>query len=253
MSPIIFKIGPVSIRWYGVLIMGGVILGLVLAGREAKRQSVSIAFIYDLFFYMLISAILGARLYYVIFSWDLYRNNLGEIAAFWHGGLAIHGAIIGGTVSALVYTHLKGFSFWQVADICAPSLILGQAIGRWGNFFNQEAFGRPTNLPWGIFIEKINRPLSYIHQTYFHPTFLYESLWDFCVFLFLLWVRRRKGIIRGDVFLVYLALYSLGRFWIEGLRTDSLMFAGFRVAQIISLSLILLASATLIQRHWGRQ
>ncbi len=233
--------------------MGGVILGLVLAGREAKRQSVSIAFIYDLFFYMLISAILGARLYYVIFSWDLYRNNLGEIAAFWHGGLAIHGAIIGGTVSALVYTRLKGFSFWQVADIFAPSLILGQAIGRWGNFFNQEAFGRPTNLPWGIFIEKINRPLSYIHQTYFHPTFLYESLWDFCVFLFLLWVRRRKGIIRGDVFLAYLALYSLGRFWIEGLRTDSLMFAGFRVAQIISLSLILLASVTLIQRHWGRQ
>lgn len=253
MSPIIFKIGPVSIRWYGVLIMGGVILGLVLAGREAKRQSVSIAFIYDLFFYMLISAILGARLYYVIFSWDLYRNNLGEIAAFWHGGLAIHGALIGGTVSALVYTRLKGFSFWQVADIFAPSLILGQAIGRWGNFFNQEAFGRPTNLPWGIFIEKINRPLSYIHQTYFHPTFLYESLWDFCVFLFLLWVRRRKGIIRGDVFLAYLALYSLGRFWIEGLRTDSLMFAGFRVAQIISLSLILLASVTLIQRHWGRQ
>ena len=253
MSPIIFKIGPVSIRWYGVLIMGGVILGLVLAGREAKRQSVSIAFIYDLFFYMLISAILGARLYYVIFSWDLYRNNLGEIAAFWHGGLAIHGAIIGGTVSALVYTRLKGFSFWQVADIFAPSLILGQAIGRWGNFFNQEAFGRPTNLPWGIFIEKINRPLSYIHQTYFHPTFLYESLWDFCVFLFLLWVRRRKGIIRGDVFLAYLALYSLGRFWIEGLRTDSLMFAGFRVAQVISLSLILLASVTLIQRHWGRQ
>ena len=253
MNPIIFKIGPVSIRWYGVLIMGGVILGLILAGREAKRQSVSIAFIYDLFFYMLISAILGARLYYVIFSWDLYRNNLGEIAAFWHGGLAIHGAIIGGTVSALVYTRLKGFSFWQVADIFAPSLILGQAIGRWGNFFNQEAFGRPTNLPWGIFIEKINRPLSYIHQTYFHPTFLYESLWDFCVFLFLLWVRRRKGIIRGDVFLAYLALYSLGRFWIEGLRTDSLMFAGFRVAQIISLSLILLASVTLIQRHWGRQ
>jgi len=253
MSPVIFQIGPVSIRWYGVLIMGGVILGLVLAGREANRQSVSIAFIYDLFFYVLISAIIGARLYYVIFSWDLYQNNLGEIVAFWHGGLAIHGAIIGGTISALVYTRLKGFAFWQVADIFAPSLILGQAIGRWGNFFNQEAFGRPTNLPWGIFIEKVYRPLSYIHQTHFHPTFLYESLWDFCIFLFLLWVRRKKGIIRGDVFLAYLMLYSLGRFWIEGLRTDSLMFAGLRVAQIASLSIILLASITLIQRHWGRQ
>jgi phosphatidylglycerol:prolipoprotein diacylglycerol transferase len=214
---------------------------------------VSIEFIYDLFFYMLISAIVGARLYYVIFSWDQYRNNMAEIFAFWHGGLAIHGAIIGGIVSALIHTHLKGVSFWQVADICAPSLILGQAIGRWGNFFNQEAFGGPTNLPWGIFIDKAHRPLHYIQQTHFHPTFLYESLWNFCVFLFLLWVRRKRSIISGDVFLAYLMLYSTGRFWIEGLRTDSLMFAGFRIAQIVSLSLILLASITLIQRHRGKR
>ncbi len=253
MSPIIFQIGPLSIRWYGVLIMAGVILGLVLAGREAKRQAVSIELIYDLFFYLLISAIVGARLYYVIFSWDVYRNNVKEIFAFWHGGLAIHGAVVGGIVTGLIYTRLKGFSFWLVADICAPSLILGQAIGRWGNFFNQEAFGRPTNLPWGIFIDEVHRPLQYIQQTHFHPTFLYESLWDFFVFLFLLWVRRRKDIIRGDVFLAYLMLYSLGRFWIEGLRMDSLMFAGFRVAQIVSLFLILLASITLIRRHRERQ
>ena len=253
MSPIIFQIGPMSIRWYGVLIMAGVILGLFLAGREAKRQAVSIEFIYNLFFYLLISAIVGARLYYVIFSWDLYRDNMREIFVFWHGGLAIHGAVIGGIVTGLIYTRLKGFSFWLAADICAPSLILGQAIGRWGNFFNQEAFGRPTNLPWGIFIGKAHRPLQYLQQTHFHPTFLYESLWDFCVFLFLLWVRRRKAIVRGDVFLAYLLLYSLGRFWIEGLRMDSLMFAGFRVAQIASLLLILFASTTLIQRHARRQ
>lgn len=253
MSPIIFQIGPLSIRWYGVLIMAGVILGLILAGREAKRQAVSIELIYDLFFYLLIGAIIGARLYYVIFSWDVYRNNVKEILAFWHGGLAIHGAVVGGIVTGLIYTRLKGFSFWLVADICAPSLILGQAIGRWGNFFNQEAFGRPTNLPWGIFIDEAHRPLQYIQQTHFHPTFLYESLWDFFVFLFLLWGRRRKDIIRGDVFLAYLMLYSLGRFWIEGLRMDSLMFAGFRVAQIVSLFLILLASITLIRRHRERQ
>jgi phosphatidylglycerol:prolipoprotein diacylglycerol transferase len=252
MSPVIFKIGPITIRWYGVLIMAGVVLGLYLAGREAKRQAVDIGFIHDLFFYMLISAIIGARLYYVIFSWDLYRNNMGEILAFWHGGLAIHGAIIGGVLSALIYTRLKGVSFWQVADICSPSLILGQAIGRWGNFFNQEAFGRPTDMPWGIFIDKAQRPLQYIQETHFHPTFLYESLWDFSVFLFLLWVRRRKGIIRGDVFLGYLLLYSLGRFFVEGLRTDSLMVAEFRVAQIISLLLILVSSVILVQRHRGR-
>ncbi len=253
MSPIIFQIGPLTIRWYGVLIMAGVILGLVLAGREAKRQDVSVELIYDLFFYMILSAVVGARLYYVIFSWDLYRNNIREIFAFWHGGLAIHGAVMGGIVSALIYTRLKGLSFWLITDICAPSLILGQAIGRWGNFFNQEAFGRPTDLPWGIFIDEAHRPLQYMQQTHFHPTFLYESLWNFCVFLFLLWVRRRRGVIRGDVFLAYLMLYSLGRFWIEGLRTDSLMFAGFRVAQVVSLFLVLLASVTLIQCHRGRQ
>jgi phosphatidylglycerol:prolipoprotein diacylglycerol transferase len=253
MGPIIFQIGPLSIRWYGVLIMAGVILGLVLAGREAKRQGMSIELIYDLFFYMLISAIVGARLYYVIFSWDLYRDNLKEIFAFWHGGLAIHGAVVGGIVSALIYTHLKGLSFWLVADLCAPSLILGQAIGRWGNYFNQEAFGRPTNLPWGIFIDEAHRPLQYVQQTHFHPTFLYESLWNFCVFLLLLWLRRRRGIVTGDVFLAYLILYSLGRFWIESLRTDSLMFAGFRVAQIVSLLLIVLASVTLIRRHRERE
>lgn len=253
MGPIIFQIGPLSIRWYGVLIMTGVILGLVLAGREAKRQGMSIELIYDLFFYMLISAIVGARFYYVIFSWDLYRDNLKEIFAFWHGGLAIHGAVVGGIVSALIYTHLKGLSFWLVADLCAPSLILGQAIGRWGNYFNQEAFGRPTNLPWGIFIDEAHRPLQYVQQTHFHPTFLYESLWNFCVFLLLLWLRRRRGIVTGDVFLAYLILYSLGRFWIESLRMDSLMFAGFRVAQIVSLLLIVLASITLIRRHRERE
>ena len=253
MGPIIFQIGPLSIRWYGVLIMAGVILGLVLAGREAKRQAVNIELIYDLFFYMLVSAVVGARLYYVIFSWDLYRNNLKEIFAFWHGGLAIHGAVVGGVVSALIYTRLKGLSFWSVADICAPSLILGQAIGRWGNYFNQEAFGRPTNLPWAIFIDEARRPLQYVQQTHFHPTFLYESLWNFCAFLLLLWLRRRRGIVTGDVFLVYLMLYSLGRFWIEALRTDSLMFADFRVAQIVSLLLIVFASITLIRHHRERE
>jgi phosphatidylglycerol:prolipoprotein diacylglycerol transferase len=253
MSPIIFQIGPVSIRWYGVLIMAGVILGLVLAGREAKRQDVSIELIYDLFFYMILSAVLGARLYYVIFSWDLYRNNIQEVFAFWHGGLAIHGAVLGGVISAVIYARLKRLSFWLLADICAPSLILGQAIGRWGNFFNQEAFGRPTDLPWGIFIDEAHRPVQYMQQTHFHPTFLYESLWNFSVFFFLLWVRRKGGIIRGDVFLIYLMLYSFGRFWIEGLRTDSLMFEGFRIAQVVSFLLIMFASIALIQRHRKRQ
>ena len=253
MSPIIFQIGPVSIRWYGVLIMAGVILGLVLAGREAKRQDVSIELIYDLFFYIILSAVVGARLYYVIFSWDLYRNNIKEVFAFWHGGLAIHGAVMGGVASALIYARLKRLSFWQFADICAPSLILGQAIGRWGNFFNQEAFGRPTDLPWGIFIDEAHRPIQYLQQTHFHPTFLYESLWNFSVFFFLLWVRRKKGIIRGDVFLAYLMLYSFGRFWIEGLRTDSLMFAGFRIAQVVSLFLIIFASLALVQHHREKQ
>jgi phosphatidylglycerol---prolipoprotein diacylglyceryl transferase len=155
-------------------------------------------------------------------------------------GIAIQGAILGGTLAALIFSRIKKISFWQMADLVAPSVILGQAIGRWGNFFNSEAFGSPTNLPWKLYIPPERRPPQFSNIEYFHPTFLYESIWDLGVFallitLFFRSLRGQPKLKVGTLFLIYLAAYSLGRFWIEGLRTDSLMLGPLRMAQFISL------------------
>nr|MCU0550867.1 prolipoprotein diacylglyceryl transferase [Leptolyngbya sp. Prado105] len=158
------------------------------------------------------------------------------IIAIWQGGIAIHGAILGGTIAALIFARLKKISFWQLADLVAPSLILGQAIGRWGNFFNSEAFGSPTDLPWKLFIPPDRRPIGLENVAYYHPTFLYESLWNLGVFallMFLFFQGRRLKV--GTLFLTYLVAYSAGRVWIEGLRTDSLMLGFLRMAQVVSL------------------
>jgi prolipoprotein diacylglyceryl transferase len=170
-------------------------------------------------------------MYYVIFNWEYYAGNIMSMINIRQGGLAIHGAVIAGATAGYLYCKRHHISFWKMADICAPSIILGQAIGRWGNFINQEAYGRPTNLPWGIMVDGVK----------VHPTFLYESLWNFAVFIFLLWYERKKKF-EGELFLLYGALYSTARFFIEGLRVDSLMLGPFRVAQLVSLATILLAS-----------
>ena len=170
-------------------------------------------------------SVLGARLYYVLFSWDIYKNNPIEILNIRSGGLAIHGAIIAAIIVALIYTKKKKINFWTMADISAPSLILAQSIGRWGNYVNQEAHGGPTDLPWGIMVDGVK----------VHPTFLYESLWNLLVFFFLIWYRKNKQKVKGELFLLYLSLYSFIRFFIEALRTDSLMWGSIRVAQLISI------------------
>ncbi|NES94737.1 MAG: prolipoprotein diacylglyceryl transferase, partial [Desertifilum sp. SIO1I2] len=161
----------------------------------------------------------------------------------WRGGIAIHGAIIAGAIATLIFARLQKVPFWQLADLVAPSLILGQAIGRWGNFFNSEAFGAPTDLPWKLYIPLARRPPDLVNFEYFHPTFLYESLWNLAIFalLLLLFMRGLKGkphLKLGTIFLLYLIGYSLGRFWIEGLRTDSLMLGPLRIAQLVSLGAI---------------
>lgn len=231
MNPVAFKIFGIDIMWYGILITTGIILGTYLAIKQTRKIGFDEEVLLDLLIFAIPSAILGARIYYVIFSWDYYKNNPYEILNIRGGGLAIHGAILGAVISAIIFCKIKKVNFWLVADIAAPSLILGQAIGRWGNFINQEAHGGPTDLPWGIIVDgqKV------------HPTFLYESLWDFLIFLFLLWYRKRKAYFKGEIFLIYLSLYSLGRFFIEGLRTDSLMIGNFRVAQLISILIIILS------------
>jgi len=249
-GPILVRIGPLTIRWYGLLIAAAVLIGVSLSQYLAKRRHINPDLVGDLVIWLVIAAIPAARLYYVLFNWSAYAQNPGQIIAIWQGGIAIHGAILGGIAAALIFARLNRISFWQLADLVAPSLILGQAIGRWGNFFNSEAFGRPTNLPWKLYIPPNQRPAEYADFAYFHPTFLYESLWNLMVFglLLALFFRALKGKLRlkaGTLFLVYWVAYSLGRFWIEGLRTDSLMLGPLRIAQVVSLAGIMLGLAGL--------
>lgn len=239
-GPILVKIGPIIIRWYGLLIASAVLLGVSVSQYLAKRRNINPELLSDLSIWLVIGAIPTARLYYVLFQWSEYAQQPQDIIAIWKGGIAIHGAILGGVVAALIFAKLKQISFWQLADLVAPSLILGQAIGRWGNFFNSEAFGSPTNLPWKLYIPLERRPANLVNFEYFHPTFLYESLWDLMVFALLLtlFFRSLSGKPRlktGTLFLVYWVAYSLGRLWIEGFRTDSLMLGPLRIAQVVSL------------------
>lgn len=242
-GPIIFEIGFFAIRWYGLLISSSVLIGVALSQWLAKKRQVDPNLMADLVIWLVISSIPCARLYYVIFEWQQYAQNPGDIIAIWKGGIAIHGAIIGGTLAAIIFARLNKVSVWQLADLIVPSLTLGQAIGRWGNFFNSEAFGSPTNLPWKLYIPVNHRPLTYINEEYFHPTFLYESIWNILVFFLLLSIfffglKHRYKIQVGTLSLVYLITYSFGRFWIEVLRTDSLMLGSLKIAQVISLVMI---------------
>jgi len=238
MDPIAFEIFGIAIRWYGILLSAGIMAGILLAYNEAKRLGYDPEYIIDLSLWCIPMAVIGARLYYVIFEWDYYRGNIMKIINTREGGLAIHGALIAAVLTGYIFTRMKKISFWGTADIAAPGIILGQAIGRWGNFVNAEAHGGPTDLPWGIMVDGIK----------VHPTFLYESLWNIGVLIFLLIYRRKKKV-DGEVFLLYGILYSAGRFWIEGLRTDSLMFMGMRQAQIISVAIIAGFTALLVYRR----
>ncbi len=225
MESIAFELFGLEVRWYGIFIATGVLLGAIIAIRESKRVGFDEETLLDLLIWAVPLSLIGARIYYVIFSWDLYKDNPIEALNIRNGGLAIHGAIIAATIVTIIFTRIRKVNFWTIADICAPSIILGQAIGRWGNYANQEAHGGPTNLPWGIMVKGVK----------VHPTFLYESIWNFAVFIFLLWYGKRKQKVKGEVFLLYLALYSFIRLFIEGLRTDSLMLGQIRVAQLMSI------------------
>lgn len=239
MNPVAFQLFGISVHWYGIILSFAVIVGLVLAIFEAKRVNFNPEDVVDLVIWALPISILGARFYYVFFNWGFYQRNPGEILAIWHGGLAIHGAVISALITTWVFVKYRQLNFWKTVDIFAPGLILGQAIGRWGNFINQEAYGYETDLPWAM----------YIDGAYRHPTFLYESLWNFSVFLFLLWLRKKPKLVSGDIFLAYSGLYSLGRFFIEGLRTDSLMLGNIRVAQLVSAVAIFLSVILIYSNH----
>ncbi len=238
-GPIALQIGPLAIRWYGLLIATAVLLGTSLAHREAIRRGEDPDQLLNVIVVGVMSALIGARLYYVLFNWGYYGPRPLKILAVWEGGLAIHGGILGGVLATAIYTIRKKLPLLIYLDTMAPSLVLGQAIGRWGNFFNQEAFGIPTDLPWKLYIEPYHRPSRLAAFEFFHPTFLYESVWDLGVFVVLYFLlRRRLEQTPGALSLCYLGLYSMGRFFIEGLRIDSLMLGPLRVAQVVSLALM---------------
>ncbi|PZF94560.1 prolipoprotein diacylglyceryl transferase [Listeria ivanovii] len=250
LDPVAIQLGNISVKWYGVIIASAVVIALLLALSEANKRKMDKEIIVDLLIWAIPISIISARIYYVIFEWDFYKNNLGEIVKIWHGGIAIYGALIGAVLTAVIFSRIKKISFWQLADVIAPSLIIAQAIGRWGNFMNQEAHGAETTR---AFLENLHLPefiinQMYIDGAYYQPTFLYESLWNVIGFIILLVIRRTK-IRRGELFLSYVIWYSFGRFFIEGMRTDSLMWGDFRVSQVLSVLLIILSIGIIVYRR----
>ncbi|GAA0330588.1 prolipoprotein diacylglyceryl transferase [Bacillus carboniphilus] len=241
---IAFEFGPFTVYWYGIIIGCGIFLGWWLASREAKKQGLPQDMFSNLLLWAVPISIVSARIYYVIFEWGYYSNNIGQIFQIWEGGIAIHGALIGAIITTFVFTRKHNVSFWKLADIAAPSIILGQAIGRWGNFMNQEAHGTEVSREFleGLMLPEVIINQMYIEGTYFHPTFLYESLWNLLGFVLLISIRRLT-IRNGELFLTYIIWYSFGRFFIEGMRTDSLMLTdSLRIAQIISIILIIVST-----------
>jgi phosphatidylglycerol:prolipoprotein diacylglycerol transferase len=241
-GPIALQVGPVSIRWYGLLMASAMGLGLWLAYRDARRRGMDGDSLLRCAEVALIGALVGARLYYVAFNLDYYLRQPWKIVAVWEGGLAIHGGLIGGLLVGALYAWRRALPLRRYLDVVAPSLALGQAIGRWGNFFNEEAFGTPTDLPWKLYISPGQRPLAYASTEHFHPAFLYESLWDLGTFVLLRWaLRDRLDRAPGALFLAYLGIYSVGRFMTEAIRTDPLMLGPIRVAQLVSVLCVALA------------
>ena len=253
-GPELFQLGPFVLRWYGLLIAIAVLIGLNLSSWLARQRGLDANLISDLLPILVLAAVIGARSYYVAFEWNSYQRSWLEAFAIWKGGIAIHGALLGGSLAVILFCRWRRVSFWNVLDVLVPSVVLGQAIGRWGNFFNSEAFGVPTDLPWKLFIPYGNRPKVFVDSEFFHPTFLYESLWNIGVFAVLIVLFRlgRQGKIPlppGALSCIYLLSYSLGRIWIEGLRIDPLCLGGqppfcdggLRIAQLMSLSLMAIA------------
>ncbi|HCX2812954.1 TPA: prolipoprotein diacylglyceryl transferase [Staphylococcus aureus] len=249
-DPVAFNLGPLSVRWYGIIIAVGILLGYFVAQRALVKAGLHKDTLVDIIFYSALFGFIAARIYFVIFQWPYYVENPSEIIKIWHGGIAIHGGLIGGFIAGVIVCKVKNLNPFQISDIVAPSIILAQGIGRWGNFMNHEAHGGPVSR---AFLEKLHLPNfiienMYINGQYYHPTFLYESIWDVAGFIIL--VNIRKHLKLGETFFLYLTWYSIGRFFIEGLRTDSLMLtSNIRVAQLVSILLILISISLIVYRR----
>jgi phosphatidylglycerol:prolipoprotein diacylglycerol transferase len=254
-SPEIFSAGPFTLRYYGLCIALGIAVATWLTARELKRKGYDSVLALDAIFFIVPPGFVGARVYHVLTDYELYaKDPFPGVFEVWNGGLGIYGAVIGGFLGLLLFARVRGISPLSFADAAAPGLILAQALGRWGNYFNQELFGRPSDLPWAIEISSQNRPQGFRDVASFHPTFLYESLWNVLVCLVLLFVARRfaNSLKNGDIFLLYVCLYSAGRFFVETLRIDPAFLIGdFRGNLFVSSVLALTFALILFLRHAG--
>ncbi|WP_159561105.1 prolipoprotein diacylglyceryl transferase [Streptococcus halichoeri] len=247
-NPVAFKLGPFSVHWYAICIMTGLLLAVYLAAKEAPRKKMTSDQVIDFILIAFPLAIIGARLYYVVFEWSYYQDHLNELFAIWNGGIAIYGGLLTGAVVLWIYCYYNYLNPIHFLDIAVPGVLLAQAVGRWGNFVNQEAYGRAVAslnyLP--AFIQR----QMYIDGSYRIPTFLYESLWNLFGFIIIISLRRKpRLLLDGEVFAFYLIWYGFGRMIIEGMRTDSLYFMGIRVSQLLSLVLILVGIGFILYRR----
>lgn len=224
MDRVAFNLFGIDVMWYGILMATGMLAAVIIALKESKRVGINEDDVINIAIIAIPVGLICARIYYVVFNWDYYAGDIMAMINVRGGGLAIHGGLIGGILAGFLYTKYKKMNFFKTADAVMLGMPLAQAIGRWGNYINGEAHGGPTNLPWGIMVDGMK----------VHPTFLYESIWNLCIFVFLILTRKKKKY-EGQIIVSYVVLYSLGRFFIEGLRTDSLMFGPLRMAQVVSL------------------
>ena len=256
-----FQLGPIFIRFYGIILMLGAVAGGWLAAREAKRRGYDPEIVWDLLIWLIIGGVVGARLWHVFTPTPsaiaegrttmFYLTHPFDLINLRNGGLGIPGAVIGGVVALFFYARKHGLPFAEWTDISAPSLALGQAIGRWGNFFNQELYGAPTNLPWKIYIDPAHRLPGFESQAYYQPLFLYESLWDLANLFLLIWLTRRFGnrLKQGDIFLIYLIVYPVGRFFLEFLRLDAAIVGGINANQTVMAVVAIASTLALLWRH----
>lgn len=252
-DPVAISIGPIKIYWYGIIIALAMLIGISLATKEAQKLGLEEDTMVDMALWAIPIGFIGARLYYVLFKWDYYIQNPSEIIAIWNGGIAIYGGLIAGGLAVYWFARRKKMTLTLLLDILAPSVLLAQSIGRWGNFINQEAHGGAVSRQ---FLETLYLPEFIIEQmningTYYHPTFLYESLWSLLGFILLIILRNQKDLLRrGEVALSYVIWYSFGRFFIEGMRTDSLWIGDImRASQVLSLVLFISAIGLWIYRR----
>lgn len=230
-GPVAFSVFGIDIMWYGVLITSAMLLAVAISARRAPRFGIKPDHIYDLFIWAIPIGVIGARCYYVFFNYDLYRGDFASMFNIRNGGLAIHGGLIFGLLTGYFFCRKKDINPFDMCDLVFPSVALAQSIGRWGNFFNNEAYGAKTDLPWAIIV----------HGRHVHPTFLYESIWCLILFIVLSYICKKRAF-RGQIVCLYGILYSIERFLVESLRTDSLMIGPFKQAQVLSLTIIVVCT-----------